>query len=116
MSSSSAENETVGEHELENDALVMDQEEKENSPEAMDDNDVIKGGRIADILAEERAAASSPLAHENGINGRGYKNTHNDDDASEASFQESIPRRPASPMESETSVPDDTPSVQVLNL
>jgi len=111
MSSSSAENGSVREDELENDALVMDH--GGDIPEAMAENGEDTGGRIVEILAEERAGTSSPLAHENGINGRGYRNAQKNDDASAALFPEPISQRPASPMESEASFPDDTPSVQV---
>lgn len=75
------------------------------------------GGRIAQLLQEEREAAPTPLAVGNGTNA--YKDaasTLQGENRSEDGSVEGLPRRPASPGESVLSIPDDTPSVQVITL
>jgi hypothetical protein len=73
---------------------------------------VVDGGRIVELLEEERANAPTPI--ENGFRGRGYQHVQGSDQASEdGSVQLRPPPRGESPSGSLLSIPDDTPSVQV---
>ncbi len=69
------------------------------------------GGRIIEILEEERAGPSTPV--QNGLNSRVYKNIQETDQASEDVSLEQTPHRAESPTASILSDPDHTPSVQV---
>lgn len=69
------------------------------------------GGRIAELLQEERDAAPTPQQLGNGINR--YKNPQQIDSGSEDGLAEVLPRRAGSPLDSTLSIPDDSPSVQV---
>jgi hypothetical protein len=67
------------------------------------------GGRILELLAEERDDASTPEPLGNGINR--FKKIPRIDDISEDGSTDALPRRPESPVDS---IPDDSPSVQVV--
>lgn len=66
------------------------------------------GGRILELLEEERDDAPTPEPLGNGINR--YKKIPRVDDVSEDGSSDALPRRPESPVDS---IPDDSPSVQV---
>lgn len=72
------------------------------------------GGRIAELLQEERGAAPTPQPLGNGTNR--YKAAQQIDDTSEDGSVETLPRRRGSPIDSLLSIPDDSPSVQVITL
>jgi hypothetical protein len=85
------------------------------------DEDTVRGdegGHVADILEEERQAAGTPIG--NGSIARRYRDiiraNAGDDTASENGSVDAAPRRVGSPIDSLLSVPDDSPSVQVMNL
>jgi hypothetical protein len=67
------------------------------------------GGRILELLGEERDDAPTPEPLGNGINR--YKKVPRIDDISEDGSSDALPRRPESPADS---IPDDSPSVQVI--
>ena len=67
------------------------------------------GGHIAELLQEERDAAPTPEQLGNGISR--YKRISHIDDVSEDGSAEALPRRAESPIDS---IPDDSPSVQVI--
>lgn len=69
------------------------------------------GGRIAELLKEERQNADTPEPLGNGTNL--YKATQDVYVTSEDGSLDALPRRPASPIDSMLSLPDDSPSVQV---
>lgn len=69
------------------------------------------GGRISELLQEEREGASTPQPLGNGINR--YKAAQQVESASEDGSLEALPRRTGSPIDSLLSIPDDSPSVQV---
>jgi hypothetical protein len=69
------------------------------------------GGRIAELLQEERQGASTPPQLGNGINP--YKAFQQIESPSEDGSLDDLPRRSESPVDSMLSVPDDSPSVQV---
>jgi hypothetical protein len=66
-------------------------------------------GRIMELLEEERDNAPTPQQLGNGTNR--FKTAQNLDSASENGSSEALPRRAGSPIES---IPDDSPSVQVI--
>jgi hypothetical protein len=68
------------------------------------------GGRIAELLQEERDGGFTPLG--NGTNR--YRLVQQTSNESEDGSSEILPRRPESPIESILSNPDDSPSVQVV--
>jgi hypothetical protein len=70
------------------------------------------GGRIVELLQEERDGASTPEQLGNGTNR--YKFVQQLDNESEDGSSEALPRRAGSPLESILSNPDDSPSVQVI--
>ena len=67
------------------------------------------GGRIIMLLEEERVEAPTPEPLGNGINR--YKKIPRIDDVSEDESSDALPRRAGSPVDS---IPDDSPSVQVI--
>ena len=67
------------------------------------------GGRILELFEEERDNTSTPEPLGYGINR--YKETPQIDDVSEDGSSDALPRRPESPVDS---IPDDSPSVQVM--
>jgi hypothetical protein len=67
------------------------------------------GGRIVELLQEERDRALTPDHSGNGINP--YKSIPHIDDVSEDGSSDILPRRAPSPLDS---IPDDSPSVQVF--
>lgn len=67
------------------------------------------GGRILELLEEERDDASTPEPLGNGINR--YKKIPHIDDISEDGSADALRHRPESPVDS---IPDDSPSVQVM--
>lgn len=69
------------------------------------------GGRISDLLQEEREGASTPQQLGNGVNR--YKAMQQLDSASEDGSVNNVPRRSGSPIDSLLSIPDDSPSIQV---
>jgi hypothetical protein len=69
------------------------------------------GGRIAELLQEEREGASTPPQLGNGINR--YKAIQQMETPSEDGSLDPIPRRADSPVDSMLSIPDDSPSIQV---
>ncbi len=69
------------------------------------------GGRISELLQEEREGASTPQPLGNGVNR--YKAAQQPESASEDGSLDALPRRTGSPIDSLLSVPDDSPSVQV---
>jgi vacuolar protein sorting-associated protein 8 len=69
------------------------------------------GGRIAELLQEEREGASTPPQLGNGVNR--YKAIRQIETHSEDGSLDALPRRADSPVDSMLSVPDDSPSVQV---
>lgn len=81
--------------------VINSQEELEPTPE---------GGRIVELLQEEREAASTPV--QNGFGGSGYKQVQEDTASENGSLQATI-RGVGSPAESFVSGPDETPSIQV---
>ncbi len=76
-----------------------------------EDGTLPAGGRIVELLQEERDSASTPPRLGNGINH--YKNVKQIDSPSEYGSPDALPRRTGSPIDSLLSVPDDSPSVQV---
>lgn len=82
---------------------IADTESGEHGPSPI-------GGRISELLQEEREGASTPQQLGNGVNR--YKAVHQES-ASEDGSLETLPRRTGSPIDSLLSVPDDSPSVQV---
>ncbi|KAE8451100.1 hypothetical protein EG329_004772 [Mollisiaceae sp. DMI_Dod_QoI] len=68
------------------------------------------GGRISELLQEEREGASTPQPLGNGVNR--YKAAQQPESASEDGSLDALPRRTGSPIDSLLSVPDDSPSVQ----
>lgn len=70
-----------------------------------------EGGRIVELLEEERTGTITPVA--NGFSGRDYKTIQGPDEASEDGSVDEAPRRVESPSGSVLSNPDDSPSVQV---
>jgi hypothetical protein len=66
-------------------------------------------GRILELLEEERDDAPTPEPLGNGINR--YKKIPHINDVSEDGSSDALPRRPDSPVDS---IPDDSPSVQVM--
>ena len=109
MSSSSADNDSGAEEDTIN---------GDASPESHDD--VVKngngngnhpaGGRIVELLQEERGGASTTQQLGNGTNR--FKAAQPVDDTSENSSSEALPYPPGSPAGSGLSIPDDSPSVQ----
>jgi hypothetical protein len=71
----------------------------------------LTGGRIAELLKEEREGATTPEPLGNGTNR--YKATQDLEITSEDGSLDALPKRAASPIESMLSIPDDSPSVQV---
>jgi len=71
----------------------------------------LTGGRIAELLKEEREGATTPEPLGNSTNR--YKATEDLDVTSEDGSLDALPRRAASPIDSMLSIPDDSPSVQV---
>jgi hypothetical protein len=69
------------------------------------------GGRIVELLEEERTGAITPIT--NGFSGKDYKAFQGPDEASEDGSVDQSPRRIDSPAGSVLSIPDDSPSVQV---
>ena len=67
------------------------------------------GGHIVELLQEERDAAPTPEQLGNGISR--YRKIPHIDDVSEDGSAEALPRRAESPIDS---IPDDSPSVQVI--
>jgi hypothetical protein len=76
--------------------------------------DMPGGRRIVELLEEERAGATTPIA--NGFGGKGYKDSRGLDEASEDGSIDQVPRQVDSPSGSVLSNPDDSPSVQVFCL
>lgn len=70
------------------------------------------GGRIAELLQEERDGAFTPEPLGNGTNR--YRLAQQTEDGSEDGSSEVLPRRAESPIESIISNPDDSPSIQVI--
>jgi vacuolar protein sorting-associated protein 8 len=70
-----------------------------------------EGGRVVELLEEERAGAITPIA--NGFSGKDYRTFQGPDEASENGSVDQAPRRVESPSGSILSNPDDSPSVQV---
>lgn len=68
------------------------------------------GGRISELLQEEREGASTPQQLGNGVNR--YKAVQQEASSEDGSL-ETLPRRTGSPIDSLLSVPDDSPSIQV---
>lgn len=69
------------------------------------------GGRIAELLEEERAGSITPVT--NGFGGKNYRAFQGPDNASEDGSVDQAPHRVESPAGSVLSIPDDSPSVQV---
>jgi hypothetical protein len=67
-----------------------------------------EGGRIVELLEEERTGAITPVT--NGFSGKAFQGP---EDASEDGSVDQTPRRIDSPAGSVLSIPDDSPSVQV---
>jgi hypothetical protein len=70
-----------------------------------------EGGRVVELLEEERTGALTPIA--NGFSGKDYRTFQGPDEASEDGSVDQAPRRIESPSGSILSNPDDSPSVQV---
>ena len=70
-----------------------------------------EGGRIIELLEEERTGALTPIT--NGFSGKDYRTFQAPDEASEDGSVDHAPRRVESPSGSVLSNPDDSPSVQV---
>lgn len=81
------------------------------TPTSNEDGPLPAGGRIVELLQEERDSASTPPQLGNGINH--YKAVQQIDSPSEDRSPHALPRRTGSPIDSLLSVPDDSPSVQV---
>ncbi|KAF4629617.1 hypothetical protein G7Y89_g8528 [Cudoniella acicularis] len=109
MSSSSVDNDSGAEEETINgDAIdrrqdVLAHGERENGNKPVE-------GRIVELLQEEREGSLTPQQVGNGTNR--YKTIGALESASEDGSLDTLPRRPASPIESLMSIPDDSPSVQ----
>jgi len=71
----------------------------------------LEGGRVVELLEEERTGALTPIA--NGFSGKDYRTFQEPDEASEDGSVDQAPRRIESPSGSILSNPDDSPSVQV---
>lgn len=84
-----------------------------------DETETIKGDhdneRIAEILEEERQSSATPAPLGNGLVSDRYREILHDqrEDGSEDGSTGPVGKRPASPVDSLLSVPDDSPSVQV---
>lgn len=74
----------------------------------------LQSGRIVELLQEERDGASTPQHLGNGTIGSRYREIQQIDEASEDGSLEALPRRAGSPIDSILSVPDDSPSAQVI--
>jgi hypothetical protein len=112
MSSSSVDNDSGAEEDTVNgDAPVINESSAING----DDDNMTQpaAGRIVEILQEERDTATTPLQLGNGVSR--YKAVQQIENESEESPAEALPLRPGSPVESMSSIPDDTPSVQVAS-
>jgi vacuolar protein sorting-associated protein 8 len=70
-----------------------------------------EGGRIVELLQEEREGTSTPQKVGNGT--KRYRAAQPVESASEDGSMDDVPRRAESPIESVLSIPDDSPSVQV---
>jgi len=70
-----------------------------------------EGGRVVELLEEERTGALTPIA--NGFSGKDYRTFQGPDEASDNGSVDQTPRRVDSPSGSVLSNPDDSPSVQV---
>ncbi|RDL42533.1 uncharacterized protein BP5553_02512 [Venustampulla echinocandica] len=109
MSSSSAESDSgVEEDTVDGDVAGRGQDrvtqgESENEGEESQ-------GRIVELLQEEREGASTPQPVGNGTNR--YRATRDIESDSQDGSEDTLPRRPESPIESVMSIPDDSPSVQ----
>jgi hypothetical protein len=110
MSSSSVENDSGAEDAINGDVAA----ENLHAPytENGENGKQNGGGRIAELLQEERGAAPTPQPLGNGINR--YKAAQQIDDGSEDGSVENLPRRKGSPIDSLLSIPDDSPSLQVI--
>jgi hypothetical protein len=110
--SSSVENDSGAEEETINgDVLVPAAEEPPTNHKGNGNGSHPAGGRIVELLQEERDGASTPEQLGTGTNR--YKAVQQLDNESEDGSSEALPRRAGSPIESILSNPDDSPSVQV---
>ena len=106
MSSSSAENDSGTEETINDNKSILD-----NGKDDVGNGDAV-GARIVELLQEERdAAPATPQPLGDGNNP--YKAATERENEVEDVSAEVRPQRPASPIESLLSIPDDTPSVQV---
>lgn len=78
---------------------------------SVEDGAHLAGGRIAELLKEERQNIGTPEPLGNGANR--YKRALEIDDVSDEEYQDAVPGRSDSPVDSMLSIPDDTPSIQV---
>jgi hypothetical protein len=81
-------------------------------PEGMETGTQGRGGRIVELLQEELEQLPTPLPLGNGTNI--YKEARNLENLSEDGSVDALPKRAGSPIDSLLSIPDDTPSIQVL--
>lgn len=109
MSSSSVENDSGAEEDTINGGVLA---EGVHAPyiESGENGKQNGGGRIAQLLQEEKGAAPTPQPLGNGTNR--YKAAQQRDDGSEDGSVETLPHRKGSPADSVLSIPDDSPSVQ----
>ncbi|CAG8980533.1 hypothetical protein HYALB_00002530 [Hymenoscyphus albidus] len=109
MSSSSADSDSGGEEDTINGDDNGTRQDGFNVEES-EDGSHAEGERIRQLLEEERENPATPLQITNGVNR--YKANRIADSASEDGSLDALPRRAQSPIESVTSIPDDSPSVQ----
>ncbi len=109
MSSSSAEYDSGEEGTINGDEVNGNN----RTPRAGSENGTLEsGGRIAELLQEEREAPATPQPLGNGVNL--YKVTQHLESLSEDGSV--LPSRTGSPIDSLLSIPDDSPSVQVYQV
>lgn len=110
MSSSSVDNESGAEGESVNGDIII-ADGAETPTENNENGTQARGGRIVELLQEEREEVTTPPPLGNGTNV--YKEIRYLNSPSEDGSVDTLPKRTGSPIDSLLSIPDDTPSVQV---
>jgi len=113
MSSSSEDNDSGAEEETVNGDLENQHGDTEEEVK-LDNGIPARNGRIVELLQEELEGVTTPPPLGNGTNV--FKTNTHLNNPSEDGSEDAIPPRTGSPVDSLLSVPDDTPSVQVLML
>lgn len=113
MSSSSEDNDSGAEEETVNGDTETIHGES-NSGSVVNNGTPVRAGRIVELLEEELEDVTTPPPLGNGTNI--FKLNQHTDSPSEDGSVDAVPKRSGSPIDSILSIPDDTPSVQVLFL